>query len=750
MYCEKSCLTPRSRCTALALWATLWVSLLLTGCEYVPPEANGPVPMRAGTNDVEPRSAPNPHPSDAYFALDHVLDIAVEMAPEDWDSLRVQTRTLEDILGGSDCLAQPVAEIYSWFPATVTVDGDTYAEVGVRKKGFLGSLDTEKPALKVRFDKFVDKQLLGDLMERMTLNNSIQDDSMINTCLAYSVFATAGLPTPRCNFATVTVNGKNLGLYVHVEDIKTSLLERSFANAQGNLYEGTISDFRPGFRGTFEKKTNEDIADWSDIDAVIDALQVHSPAGLEALDTLLDRDRFLAFWATEVLVGHYDGYAGNLNNFHLYREPDGPFVFIPWGVDQVFESSDVPWDDIKDSPPAVLAHGAIAHRLYRDNAARAAYADRLRELLDTVWNEEELLQRTDAMAAIVQMNARPEQRAAAARDTDRVRRFIRERRAEILANLEPKPPDWPWPMTEAGDFCWAEDRAFLGGSDVFELHFETTWGSKDSVNPLAEGKIIHYQLNGVEQSLQNAGATAGAASAKEAAQVGLEDALFVNVMSLESDFAVTGLTFWIPMDRVASGASLVIGVDGVGGVSWIVPAGEDNPEDFLPLASGQLELIEADTKLGTPIVVRFHGAVGDGEASVDTAPADVGLIVNEVAAQGEPLDWFEIHNTSDTSINLADFVLADDLTDPSKRIAFPADLTLQPGAYLQIHLDKDGWPGFALGRDEELGIWTVEGILVDQVDWAEGDADAGLSFARVPDSTGNFQTVNQPTPAAPN
>ena len=65
-------------------------------------------------------------------------------------------------------------------------------------------------------------------------------------------------------------------------------------------------------------------------------------------------------------------------------------------------------------------------------------------------------------------------------------------------------------------------------------------------------------------------------------------------------------------------------------------------------------------------------------------------------------------------------------------------------------MDKDGWPGFALGRDEELGIWTADGTLVAQIDWEKGQADEGTSWARVPDITGDFQTVNTPTPGAPN
>ena len=432
--------------------------------------------------------------ADPYFALDRVLDVSIEIAPDDWDRLRGQTRTLADILVGADCLDSPADDIFTWFEATVTVDGEIHTQVGIRKKGFLGSLSKVKPALKVRFDKFVDGQLLGGAMKRLTLNNAQQDPSLINTCMAYHVFASAGLPAPRCNFATVAVNGENLGLYVHVESMKTAFLERNFSDPSGNLYEGTVSDFRPKWRGTLQKKTNEAEADWSDIDAVVAALQDPSPAGLEALADIIDIDRFLTFWAVEVLVGHWDGYAGNRNNFYVYREPDAPFVFIPWGADQVFTSIDGPFDDFV-SPPSVTAHGAIAHRLYRDDAMRAAYVGRLKQLLDTVWNEEELLGLADEMAAIVQQHALAKRRADAASDADRVRQFIRERRAVILADLDPEPAAWPWPLASA-DICWPERGAF-------DLRFETTWGSSASENPLGEGTVAftEYKLGGEEQAL---------------------------------------------------------------------------------------------------------------------------------------------------------------------------------------------------------------------------------------------------------
>ena len=62
-------------------------------------------PAGVETSDTTPEPAPGSapedgaeaHPSDAYFALDRVLDISIEIAGEDWDTLRHQTRTLEDV-----------------------------------------------------------------------------------------------------------------------------------------------------------------------------------------------------------------------------------------------------------------------------------------------------------------------------------------------------------------------------------------------------------------------------------------------------------------------------------------------------------------------------------------------------------------------------------------------------------------------------------------------------------------------------
>ena len=717
-----------------------------------------PAPESTATAAPTPQDDAEAHPSDAYFALERVLDISIEIAGEDWDTLRHQTRTFEDVIAEIEeyGLSRPFADIYTWFPATVTVDGEIHTDVGVRKKGFLGSQSDTKPALKLRFDKYVDGQSLGGVMERMTLNNSIQDASMVNTCLSYRVFAAVGNPAPRCNFATVSVNGKDLGLYVHVEEMKAPFLSRHFESAEGNLYEGTVSDFTAEYRGTIEKKTNEDAADWSDIDAVVAALQEPSDAGLNALGEIVDLDRFLSFWATEVLVGHWDGYAGDRNNYHFYREPDGPFVFIPWGTDDTFHLKEDPnpFDNISNPPPSVLALTAIPNRLYNDGDWRVEYIARLKEILDTVWAEEELLAVVDEMAAIVQQHARPEAKEAAAADTERVRKFILQRRGEILADLTPDPPDWPEPD------AYVPPSAESG---TLEITFQTTWGSNLSSNPLGGGTISRLVLDGSEESVDDVGIFADHSGTEERGLLpGIDTPASIVAASADDDGTISGMTLVVDPDLLEAGATLVIGADAIAGGIWSIPPGASVPDMFSPFTEGTLELSRAQATPGAAITGTFSGVYGyalspsagdgpdEGGADPGTAAVDVGLVINEVAAKGDPLDWFELHNPSPDPIALDGFEVADSLTDAGKRVAFPAGTTIPPGAYVQFSADKDGWPGFALGGDEELGIWLLDGTHVDSVDWDEGQSPDGQSYARVPDATGDFQTVDNPTPGAAN
>ena len=680
---------------------------------------------------------------DGYFAPDHVLDVAIELDPTDWDTLRVQARSFADILGG-DCLDGPPDDIFTFFPASVTVDGDSLEDVGIRKKGFLGSLSDKKPALKLRFDRYVEDQLMGGELQSMTLNNVQQDGSKLNTCLSYAAFADAGLPSPRCNFATVSVNGEDLGLYVHVESIKRDMLERHFSNLDGSLYEGTVSDFSPVWRNTFQPKTDGDPDGGAAIDALVDALGDPSPAGLEAIESLVDIDRFLTFWAMEVIVGHWDGYSGNRNNFYLYREPDGRFVFMPWGADSSFAPIEHRFDD-EDYPQSVMARAALPHRLYLDEAYQAAYVERLEELLDTVWDESHILDEVDRMAGIVQDHALPYAQDIAEYDTERVRDFVENRREQVESELQPEPPEWHWPLS-GPDICWE----VLGGVDV---GFETTWGSLGSEPFVDEGSldIDFYMVDGQTLSFGANGATAGIEANGEAAGAGV-----VTLGNEGADGTWDALLVYMDPSRIVSGNTVRLDEFTATGYRVLFPPPYVELEYVARIGSGTVEFDEASTVDGAPVVGRLRatlygfGGYESGSGAAGSATDDSGVVINEVAARGEPGDWFELYNGSDDNVDLSAFTFADNLWDASRRTAFAEGTTIAAGEHLVVGVDSDGWPGFALGGGEELGVWNAWGFPVDSVNWRSGQSDAGTSYARVPDASGPFATVSSPSPGAPN
>src|SRR5688572_15602476 len=73
-------------------------------------------------------------PSAALFDPARLLAIDIELAPADWDALRVQHPDFFRFLV-EDCPGADLSGTYTVFPASVTIDGERFADVGVRMKG---------------------------------------------------------------------------------------------------------------------------------------------------------------------------------------------------------------------------------------------------------------------------------------------------------------------------------------------------------------------------------------------------------------------------------------------------------------------------------------------------------------------------------------------------------------------------------------------------------------------------------------
>src|SRR5688572_15988059 len=265
------------------------------------------------------------------FDTNCVTQIEIKLSDTHWNELRYQHREAEFFPEAG----KPAPEdAYTWFPAEVTINGESAGRGEVRKKGYIGSNDIRRPSLKLRLSAKRDKKADGADDLDLTLNNNRQDPSLIRQYLAYEVFRRAKVPAPRCSFASVAVNGKDLGIYTSLEPINANFLKQHFTRADGNLYEGGRSDFRSNWVQNLQVKNNRkgdqrSAPLRSDIAAATAALEKSDKSILAALDSHFDADEFFRFWAIESLVNAYDGYAANMNNFYLYNDPaNGKFVFI--------------------------------------------------------------------------------------------------------------------------------------------------------------------------------------------------------------------------------------------------------------------------------------------------------------------------------------------------------------------------------------------------------------------------------------
>lgn len=126
------------------------------------------------------------------------------------------------------------------------------------------------------------------------------------------------------------------------------------------------------------------------------------------------------------------------------------------------------------------------------------------------------------------------------------------------------------------------------------------------------------------------------------------------------------------------------------------------------------------------------------------------LVINELAAAGEPADWVELFNAGDAAVDLTGWLMRDD--DPTHAYVFPAGTVLQPGAYLVVSRDETGASGFdfGLGGADAVLLYDPGEVLVDQTSWLEGESPAGASWGRFPNASGAFKTLLSPTPGAAN
>ncbi len=247
-----------------------------------------------------------------------------------------------------------------WIEATVTIDGQTYEQVGIRLKGnsSLRSISgggggqgpsssasaddpTTLPWL-IQLDKFVEDQHHDGLTDLVVRSNS--SSTSLNEAVALELLDLAGLASQDAIAASFTVNGSEPTLRLVIDNPDDSWMAEEF-DAGGALYKAeSTGDY--SYRGddpesyvdVFDQEAGTENTDLTPLIELLDFINNSDDATFEAeLADRLDVDAFATYLAMQELLNNFDDIDGPGNNSYLYYDAaSGRFTVVPWDHNLAF------------------------------------------------------------------------------------------------------------------------------------------------------------------------------------------------------------------------------------------------------------------------------------------------------------------------------------------------------------------------------------------------------------------------------
>ena len=437
-----------------------------------------------------------------FYDLNNLVTIDVTMPASDWSAVKNASPQ------GGVCNFSYKGPRYTWYKTTsVTLSGThfppspiTLSNIGIIKKSFCGSFSNSKPSLRLdyaRFEVSNEKPIEKAIgVHNLVFNNCKQDDTYIRQPLGYELCRQAGLPSMRCNFAKVVVNGTDMGVYVNLEPIKKRFVQNNFnGNDEGNCYElelgedivvGDIDSGRISFEGFSQYKDLKDLR--------LAATQIAS-GGISGARKVIDFDNYLKFAAMEALLKHWDGYATNKNNTYLYNDnvavadptvDNVNFKFIMSGIDQILHSG-------RDYH--VAGNSKLGALVRGDKQATAELYGAIRGLANTVFSRENydevISPMIDGMESLLKsVGVSPGSKITEIRNQVRL---MRTAAFQIIGEMPTNASRFM--AKESGNCFRASDDEFVSGSQREVYHEQPTGAPADlwTLTPGTKDKSYKFQ-----------------------------------------------------------------------------------------------------------------------------------------------------------------------------------------------------------------------------------------------------------------
>lgn len=331
-----------------------------------------------------------------------------------------------------------------WDPTFVSCElfyeGKEWYKVGVRYKGN-SSLRSAyqsgngKLSLKLDFDEFEEEmpdeyqnqRFYG--FKQLNLNNNYNDGSFLHEKMAADLFRSFGVPAACTSYYEVYIdngdgNGPQyFGLYTMVEEVDNTLIKNNtfFSSSKGNLYkpESDIATFELGSYSAADmytyKKTNEDVVDCSDAEALYNAINntelmnSDREAWRTQLESVFNVDIFLKWLAANTVMQNWDTYGNMTHNYYLYDgEGNGVLTWIPWDNNEAFNDGVGNHTALSLDLTEVTNRWPFIYYLMNDSEYKSTYKQYLRKFCDECFVPSTMQAKYDSWASIIRSYATAE------------------------------------------------------------------------------------------------------------------------------------------------------------------------------------------------------------------------------------------------------------------------------------------------------------------------------------------------------
>ncbi len=223
------------------------------------------------------------------------------------------------------------------------LNGVSRTNVGVRLRGNTAR-GHDKRSYKIDFREYGGEKFRDH--KKINLKPDVNDPTMARELLSMHIYRKMGVPAARVAPAVLYINGEFMGTYLILEQLDDEFLDRRFGHEIGFLYKcaygATLVNNGQVYNGDmYESEMNQELDTRAELVNFVNALNTTSSANFASvIEDYFDVDMYLRQLAVEAILGHWDGYSYNKNNFYLYYNGQtGIFHYIPydtdntWGID---------------------------------------------------------------------------------------------------------------------------------------------------------------------------------------------------------------------------------------------------------------------------------------------------------------------------------------------------------------------------------------------------------------------------------